>query len=135
MRFLMLVYSGETGGPTPELVEKMSKYNEELTKAGALLALDGLHPPKEAASVVVQKGGDKSVKDGPFAEAKEMVGGYWIIKADSRGEAVEWAKKAPVLEGTRIEVRQIAEIEEFPEEIQEARGELSKEPPEQTHDD
>jgi hypothetical protein len=124
-RFLMMVYSDPaaagTGGPTPELVEKMRRYNEELVKAGTLLAADGLFPPKLASNVLF-RGGTPSVVDGPYAEAKEMVGGFWIMKADSLESAVGIAERAPLPDGGRIEVRQIAEIEDYSEEVQEARG-------------
>ncbi len=131
MRFLMMVYSGENSqGPTPELVAEMSKFNQKLDEAGALLALDGLFPPSMAASVTFNGPGRSNVIDGPFTEAKEMVGGFWIIKADSRDAAVEWARQAPMPEGARIEVRQIADREDYSEEVQEARVEFD--PPEQT---
>ena len=138
-RFMMLVipsdYNDGSGGsqePTPEVVELMSKYNEELTKAGALLALDGLTPPSQAARVVFEDVGRSKVVDGPFAEAKEVVGGYWIIQARDRDEAVEWARRAPFGAGQIVEVRQIAEMEDFSEEVQAAAGELSQTPPQQT---
>jgi hypothetical protein len=111
-------------GPSLEDVEAMNRYNEELTKAGALLAADGLHP--EAARV-----SSSGVTDGPFSEAKELVGGYWIIQAKDREEAVEWARRCPMGDGPFIEVRQIFELSEFSEEIQ-AAAELSAEPPHQT---
>ena len=96
MRFMMLVipkgYANAAPGTMPDakLVEVMSKYNESLTKAGVLLALDGLHPPSMGARVTFS-GGKPKVTDGPFAEAKEMLGGYWMIQVKSRAEAVEWA--------------------------------------------
>jgi hypothetical protein len=125
-RFLMMVYSDPaaagSGGPTPELVEKMRRYNEELAKAGTLLAADGLFPPKLASNVLFREGGTPSVVDGPYAESKEMVGGFWIMRAGSLGEAVAIAERAPLPEGGRIEVRQIAEVEDYSEEVQEARG-------------
>ena len=132
MRFMLLVYAGETDeGPTLELVEAMRRYNEELAKAGALLALDGLHAPATATRLRFAPGGDRpTVTDGPFTESKEFVGGYWIIQARSQEEAVEWASRAPVGDGT-IEVRRIAEGSDHPPEI-EAAAKLSQEPPEQT---
>ena len=80
---MLFVYPGETDpGPTLERVEAMNRYNEELSRAGALLALDGLHPPAKATRLTFSPGGDRpSVVDGPFTEAKELVGGYWIIQA------------------------------------------------------
>ena len=99
-------------------------------RAGALLALDGLHPPSAATRLSFSGGGRPRVTDGPFTEAKELVGGYWIIQARSKDEAVEWASRAPIGDGT-IEVRQIAEEADYPPEIAEA-ARMSAEPPEQT---
>ena len=132
MRFMLFVYPGETDeGATLEIVEAFNRYNEELAKAGALLALDGLHPPSTATRLTFSPGSARPrVTDGPFTEAKEFVGGYWIIQARSKEEAVEFASRAPVGDGT-IEVRQIAEGSDFPPEIEEA-ARLSQEPPEQT---
>lgn len=127
MRFMMLVipqgYQKAAPGfaPDAKLVEKMTKYNQELTKAGVLLALDGLHPPSTGARVT-WSGGKPKVIDGPFAEAKEVVGGYWLIQVKSKAEAIEWAKRAPMLDGDIIEVRQVQELEEFPPEVQRAAG-------------
>jgi hypothetical protein len=130
-RFLLLVYSGATdSGPSLELVQAMNAYNEELARAGALLALDGLHPPAAATRLSFSGSGRPRVTDGPFTEAKELVGGYWIIQARSKDEAVEWASRAPIGHGT-IEVRQIAEEADYPPEIAEA-ARLSAEPPQQT---
>jgi hypothetical protein len=125
MRFMMLVIpkgyakAGKGFMPDAELVAKMSKYNESLRKAGALLALDGLHPQSSGARVSFS-GGRGTVTDGPFAEAKEAIGGYWVIQAKSREEAIEWATRAPMLDGDMIEVRQIQELSDFPPEIQKA---------------
>lgn len=132
MRFMLLVYPAEAAdpGPTLERVEAMNRYNEELTRAGALLALDGLHPPSAATRLSFAGGERPTVTDGPFTEAKELVGGYWIIQARSKAEAVEWASRAPVGDGT-IEVRQIAEGSDHAPEIEEA-ARLSQEPPDQT---
>ena len=104
--------------PTPEIVEAMMKYNEELSNAGILLALDGLLPPEKGARLEFPEGGGKpKVLDGPFTEAKEVVGGYWVIQAKDRDEAIEWASRAP-FQGGALEVRQIAEMEDFSEEVQ-----------------
>ncbi len=136
MRFMMLMIPGsledqaDWGPPSPEIVAEMTKYNEELTKAGALLALDGLHPPSRGARVS-RSGGSTTVTDGPFAEAKEVIGGYWIIQARSKEEAVEWASRCQLSEGDVIEVRQVYEMSDFPEDVQ-AAAELSETPPEQT---
>jgi hypothetical protein len=127
MRFMMLVipngYAKADKGavPSPELVAKMSKYNEGLQKAGALLALDGLHPPAAGARVSFSSGRGR-VTDGPFAEAKEAIGGYWIIQAKSKDEAIEWATRAPMQDGDVIEVRQVQEMSDFPPEVQKAAG-------------
>lgn len=135
MRFMMFMHPGITADEwTPELdpeaVKAMMAYNEELTKAGVLLALDGLQSPELGARVRFD-GGKPTVTDGPFAEAKEVVGGYWIIQASSKEEAVEWASRCPAADGDMIEVRQIFEMEDFPEDVQ-AVAELSQVPPEQT---
>ncbi|MDQ2889061.1 MAG: YciI family protein [Gemmatimonadota bacterium] len=125
MRFMMLVipkaYETATGDfvPPADLVAKMAKYNDSLAKAGVLLALDGLAPPAKAARVVFGEGKPR-VKEGPFAEAKDTVGGYWIIRVKSRDEAVEWATRAPMLDGDMIEVRQIPEMEDYPADVQAA---------------
>jgi hypothetical protein len=125
MRFMMLVipkgYESAEPGTVPEAdaVKEMMKYNESLQKAGVLLALDGLHPPSMGARISF-KGGTPAVKDGPFAEAKEVVGGYWIIQVRSREEAIEWAKRAPMGDSEIIEVRQVQEMSDFPPDVQEA---------------
>jgi hypothetical protein len=130
-RFLLLVYPDKTDpGPTLERVRAMNAYNEELARAGALLALDGLHPPAAATRLHFSGSGRPRVTDGPFTEAKELVGGYWIIQARTKDEAVEWASRAPVGPGT-IEVRQIAEAADYTPEIAEAAA-LSRTPPGQT---
>ena len=118
MRFMMLVIpkgyeTAEPGSrPDAEMIDAMSKYNESLQKAGVLLALDGLHPPAMGARVNF-KGGKATVKDGPFAEVKEVLGGFWMIQVKSREEAIEWAKRAPMADGDIIEVRQVQELEDF----------------------
>ncbi|HEX4751362.1 MAG TPA: YciI family protein [Solirubrobacterales bacterium] len=121
MRFMMFMYPqipDEDWTPSAEGVAAMGRYNEELRKAGMLLALDGLRPPSDGASVVWE-GREAKVVDGPFAEAKEVVGGYWIIQARSTEEAVEWAKRCPGVD-CRVEVRPIWEMEDFDTEVQEA---------------
>jgi hypothetical protein len=104
--------------PTAEAVAAMTKYNETLTKAGVLLALDGLHPGSKGARVSFS-GGKGTVTDGPFTEAKELIGGYWLIQAKSKEEAVEWASRCPAADGDVIEVRQVYELSDFPPEVQE----------------
>ena len=125
MRFMMLMipkgYETAAPGTVPDAkaVEAMMKYNEELQKAGVLLALDGLHPPSMGARVTFA-GGKPKVTDGPFAEVKEVLGGYWMIKVKSKAEAVEWAKRCPGGPNETIEIRQVQEMEDFPEDVQKA---------------
>jgi hypothetical protein len=136
MRFMMIMLPNIQNvteadwTPDAEAVGAMGKYNEELTKAGVLLALDGLQSPEKGARVSFA-GGTASVTDGPFAEAKELIGGYWMIEAASKEEAVEWASRCPAADGDTIEVRQVYEMADFPPEVQEA-GRLSQDPPAQT---
>lgn len=125
MRFMMLMipkgYQTAAPDTTPPVdrVEEMMKYNEELQKAGVLVALDGLHPPSRGARVTF-KGGKPLVTDGPFAEAKEVLGGYWMINVKSRAEAIDWAKRCPATDNEILEVRQVQEMEDFPEDVQKA---------------
>jgi hypothetical protein len=125
MRFMMLMIpkgyeSAEPGAmPDAEAVSAMMKYNEALQEAGVLLALDGLHPPSMGARVSFA-GGKPMVTDGPFAEAKEVLGGYWMIEVGSKAEAIEWAKRCPASANEVIEIRQVQEMEDFPEDVQEA---------------
>ena len=125
MRFMMLVIpkayenAGADFTPPVDLVAKMTKYNESLSKAGVLLGADGLFPPAKGTRVKFA-GGKPTVVDGPFTESKELIGGYWMIQVKSRAEAVEWARRAPMLDGDMIEVRQVQELEDFPPEIQKA---------------
>jgi hypothetical protein len=111
--------------PDAKHVEAMMKYNESLQKAGVLLALDGLHPPSMGARVTFP-GGKPKVTDGPFAEAKEVLGGYWMIQVRSKEEAIEWAKRCPGLENEMIEVRQVQEMADFPPDVQEAASKFSE---------
>ena len=125
MRFMMLMipkgYEKAAPGAVPDAaaVAAMMKYNEELQKAGVLLALDGLHPPSMGARVSFA-GGRPTVTDGPFAEAKEVLGGYWMIQVKSKEEAVEWAKRCPGSANEVIEVRQVQEFSDFPPDVQRA---------------
>jgi hypothetical protein len=109
--------------PEAKAVAAMMKYNEELQKAGVLLALDGLHPHTEATRVTFA-GGTPKVTDGPFSEAKEVVGGYWMIDVRSRDEAVQWATRCPAGENEMIEIRQVFEMSEFPADVQAAVGDF-----------
>jgi hypothetical protein len=126
MRFMMLMipkgYETAAPGAVQELdaerVASMMKYNEDLLKSGVLLAGDGLHPPSMGARVSFE-GGKPKVTDGPFAEAKEVLGGYWIIQVKSKEEAIEWAKRCPASENEIIEIRQVQEMEDFAPDVQE----------------
>jgi hypothetical protein len=123
MRFMMLMIPGGDWStapgakPSAEAMEPMMKYNKELEKAGVLLTLDGLHPPASAARVSF-KGGKPTVTDGPFAEAKEVLGGYWMIEVRSRDEAIEWARRCPASSNDVIEIRRVHERSEWPEDVQ-----------------
>ena len=125
MRFMMIMipkgYERAEPGAMPEAdaVAAMMEYNEALHKAGVLLALEGLHPPSMGARVSFSEG-RPVVTDGPFAEAKEVVGGYWMIEVGSRREAIEWASRCPAAENEVIEVRQVQEMDDFPPDVQEA---------------
>ena len=131
MRFMMLMiphgYESAEPGTMPDAgaVAAMMRYNEELQKAGVLLALDGLHPPSMGARVTFA-GGKPRVTDGPFAEAKEVLGGYWMLQVKSREEAIAWARRIPGTENEMVEVRQVREIDEFPEDVQKAHGGLDE---------
>ena len=111
--------------PDPKAVMAMMKYNESLQKAGVLLAIDGLHPPSMGARVSFA-GGKPKVTDGPFAEAKEVIGGYWMIQVRSKEEAIEWASRCPASDNEVIEIRQVLEITEFPADVQRAAAGLSE---------
>jgi hypothetical protein len=125
MRFMMLMIplGYETAPPDveldPERVRAMMKYNEALKDAGVLITLDGLHPPSMGARVSFATG-KPIVTDGPFAEAKEVLGGYWMIDVGSREEAIAWAAKCPASSNEIIEIRQVQEIEDFSPEVQQA---------------
>jgi hypothetical protein len=129
MRFMMIMipkgYEQAKPGtlPDPKAIETMMKYNEALQKAGVLLALDGLHPPSMGARVSFA-GGKPKVIDGPFAEAKEVVGGYWVIQVKSKEEAVQWAMRCPAGENEVIEVRQVMEFTDFPPDVQKLEEKL-----------
>jgi hypothetical protein len=132
MRYMMFmkvdpaVYDRDPAGEI-ETYTAMGRYNEELTKAGVLLALDGLQPPSAGARIAFGAGG-ASVVDGPFAEAKEVVGGYWILDVKSHDEAVEWARRVPAREGEAIDLRPIFEVEDYDPAAMEVIGEMEIEP-------
>ena len=123
MRFMLLIipkgYENAPPGAMPEAkgVAMMMRYTESLQKAGVLLACDGLHPPSMGARVTFG-GGRAKVSDGPFAEAKEVVGGFWMIQVRSRDEAIAWATRCPGDENATLEVRQMQEFEDFPSDVQ-----------------
>jgi hypothetical protein len=129
MRFMMLMIpkgyeTAEPGTmPPADRVGEMMKYNEALQKAGVLLALDGLHPPSMGARVSFA-GGKPLVTDGPFTEAKEVLGGYWMIQVTSKQEAIEWASRCPASENEIIEIRQVQELADFPADVQRAAAAL-----------
>jgi len=117
--------------PEEKLIAAMGKYNEELSKAGVLLDLSGLQPSSKGARIKFS-GGKRTVIDGPFTEAKELIAGYWLIQVTSKEEAIEWAKRAPAPHGEgkegEIELRQLFELEDFaPSEAIDQARELEKE--------
>ena len=120
MRFMVLVKASpesEAGEmPSEEILAEMGKFNEELVKAGVMLAGEGLHPTSKGARIRFS-GGERTVIDGPFAETKELLAGYWLIQARDRDEAIEWMKRAPFDGGTEIEVRPVFEEDDFGEEF------------------
>jgi hypothetical protein len=132
MRFMMIVKSdgqSEAGAqPSTELIDAMSKYNEQLADAGVLLAAEGLTSSSEGARVHYDAAtGDRTVVDGPFAEAKELVAGFWLIEVRSKEEAVEWARRCPFEAASRadgtaeIEVRHVAALSDLVEMTEEQR--------------
>jgi hypothetical protein len=125
MRFMLFMIPNLTEQdwtPSVEAVKEMSAYNDEMTKAGVLLSLDGLHPTSHGARVSFP-GGKATVTDGPFTETKEVIGGYWLIDVSSKEEAIEWARRCPAGDGQVIEVREIFEPGDFPQELQNAVAE------------
>jgi hypothetical protein len=123
MRFMMLMIPNipdeADWTPSAEAVAAMTKFNAALTNAGVLLSLDGLQPSSKGARVSFSAG-RATVTDGPFTEAKELIGGYWLIQAKSKEEAVAWASRCPAADGDVIEVRQVYEMSDFPPEVQAA---------------
>ncbi len=132
MRFVMFmipkVYQPETPAseqagdgftPPADAVEKMTKYNEKLAKAGLLVSLDGFHPIARGARVAFN-GSKPKITDGPSIRPKEVVGGFWMINAKSKEEAVEWARRVPAEEGDIIEIRQVFEMSDFPPDVRQA---------------
>jgi len=129
MRFMMLMIptgyekAQPQAAPPPEAIEMMMKYNDSLRKAGVLLSLDGLHPPAKGVRLS-RAGGKLKVTDGPFAETKEALGGYWILQVKSKEEAIEWASRCPAVQPyapdgvATIELRQLQELTDFSPDAQ-----------------
>ena len=122
MRFMVLVKANEQSEagimPSEELLAAMGKYNEELVKAGVMLAGEGLHPSSKGARVKFS-GEKRTVVDGPFAETKELIAGFWLIQVKSKEEAIEWVKRIPNTPGeeSEVEIRQVFEEEDFGDEL------------------
>ena len=120
MRFMVIVKADKNSEagimPSREILEAMGKYNEELVKAGVMLAGEGLHPTSKGKRVKFS-GGKHTITDGPFAETKELIAGFWLWKAQSMEDAVEWLKRSPFDGGTEIEIRQVFEPEDFGAEL------------------
>ena len=116
MRYMVIVKANQDSEngvmPTEQELTEMGAYNEELVKAGVMLAGEGLHPSSKGARVRFDKDGGSTVIDGPFAETKELVAGFWILEVSSREEVLEWVRKAPFRDG-EVEVRQVASAEDF----------------------
>lgn len=131
MRFMVIVKAtpeSEAGEmPSHEILAEMGRFNEELVKAGVLIAGEGLHPSSTGSRIRFE-GGKTTVIDGPFAETKELVAGFWILQTKTREEALEWIKRAPFDGGAELELRQVFEADDFGEaltpELREAEGRL-----------
>jgi hypothetical protein len=127
MRFMMLMIpkgyekAAPSAMPSAEAVAAMMKYNDSLQKAGVLLFLDGLHPPANGVRVTFP-GGKAKIAHGPFPETKETLGGYWMIQVKSKEEAIEWASRVPASENEIVEVRQVQEMSDFPQDVQKEVG-------------
>ena len=130
MRFMVLMIPGvyQPGKkvdpkfvPPTEKMKKMGEFNEQLGKAVTLLSLDGLQPITKGARVSFSKAGVQ-VTDGPFVEAKEVLGGYWMIEAKSKEEVVNWMKRCPADDGDVIEIRQVFELSDFPIQVEQEAG-------------
>jgi hypothetical protein len=138
MRFMMLVKASKESEagvlPSKELLAAMGQFNEEMAKAGVLLSGEGLHASSKGARVTFS-GSKRSVTDGPFAETKELLAGFWMIEVKSKAEAIAWASRVPFADGEVVEVRQVFEASDFPAEVfppeaaareQELRDELQR---------
>jgi hypothetical protein len=120
MRVMVIVKANEESEagvmPSEQILTDMGKYNEELVKAGVMLAGEGLHPSSKGKRVKFN-GSNRIVTDGPFAETRELIAGFWLWKVKSMDDAVEWLKRAPFDGGTELEIRQVFEMEEFGDEL------------------
>lgn len=120
MRFMVIVKANEDTEagvmPTEAELAAMGKFNEELVKSGVLLAGEGLHPSSKGARVRFS-GGQRTVIDGPFTEAKELIAGFWLLQVASKEEAIEWIKRAPMRDGDELEIRQVFEADDFGAEL------------------
>ena len=120
MRFMVIVKADENteAGVMPDerMLTEMTRFNEELVKAGVMLAGEGLHPSSRGVRIRFS-GGKPTVKDGPFAETKELVAGFWLWEAKSLDEAIDWAKRAPFEEGSVLEIRPVFEADDFGDEL------------------
>ncbi|MBO9513940.1 MAG: YciI family protein [Variovorax sp.] len=120
MRFMVIVKANQDSEagvmPTEQMLTAMGKYNEELVKAGVMLAGEGLQPSSKGARVRFS-GKQRTVIDGPFSETKELIAGYWLWQVRSRDEAIEWLKRAPFDHGEEVELRQVFELEDFGAEM------------------
>lgn len=120
MRVMVIVKANEDSEagvmPSEQILTDMGKYNEELVKAGVMLAGEGLHPSSKGKRVKFN-GGNRLVTDGPFAETRELIAGFWLWQVKSMDDAVEWLKRAPFDGGTELEIRQVFEMEEFGDEF------------------
>jgi hypothetical protein len=136
MRFMMIVKANKSSEaglmPGEKLIAEMTRYNEELAKAGVLLDLSGLQPSSKGARIKFSPGGKRAVIEGPFTQTDGLIAGYWLIQVKSKEEAIEWATRAPAPHGeeaeSEIEIRQLFELEDFaPSEAIDRARELEKE--------
>ena len=117
MRFMLMIKADkntEAGVlPSKELVAAMDEFNQEMVKAGVMLAGEGLHPSSRGARITFHGGGKRTVTDGPFTETKELIAGFWLIQVKSKEEAIAWMKRAPFRDGVVLEIRQVFEMDDF----------------------
>lgn len=128
MKYMLILNADEQtenapGAPSDDELARMGAYNDELIKAGVLLAGEGLHPSSEGARISYE-GNERAVTDGPFAETKELIAGFWIIQAATKEEALEWARRIPLTSG-RVEVRRVFDVSEFDQENEYIKKEVA----------